>query len=97
MGTEGRQSFRMPLRLGAREGMWLCRGLKAFPRVWSRFYPWVPVPQEAGRVPLNFDMPELGPRDPQAGHPVFPWLPALPSLPGSGLPGPKENFPTVIP
>lgn len=27
-GTEGRQSFRMPLRLGAREGMWLCRGLK---------------------------------------------------------------------
>lgn len=71
--------------------------MQAFPKVWSQFFPWAPAPQEVGRAPLNFDMPELGPRDPQAGYPTFPWPPALPSLPRSGLPGPKENAPTVTP
>ena len=75
--------------------------VQAFPRAWSQFCPWAPAPQEGGPAPLNFDMPEWGPRAPRACHPALPLPPArLPSpasLPGSGLPGPKENSPTVSP
>lgn len=72
--------------------------VQAFPRVWSQFCPWAPAPQEVGRAPPNFDMPELRTRDPRACHPALLLLPALlspASLPGSSLPGPEENPPTV--